>query len=63
MPRLGGSDGEAEVTPVRNPYADAGSMRAPLMTLQRLMAEQSLDRIDVLKLDCEGSGMGHFSHL
>jgi len=52
---IGGSDGETDVTPVRNPYADSGSMRAPLMTLQRLMAEQYLDRIDVLKLDCEGA--------
>ena len=52
---IGGSDGDVGATRARNPYADPGAPPAPMMTLQHLMAQLSLDRIDVLKLDCEGA--------
>jgi FkbM family methyltransferase len=54
---LGGADGEADVARPGSPYAhaDAARTRVPMKTLARLAGEQRLDRIDLLKLDCEGA--------
>jgi FkbM family methyltransferase len=53
---LSGTD--AELSPDRpgNPFASASASAepAPRMSLARLVADLGLDRIDLLKLDCEG---------
>jgi len=54
---LGGADGEADVARPGSRYAPAHAARTrvPMKTLARLAGEQRLDRIDLLKLDCEGA--------
>ncbi|MSO56392.1 MAG: FkbM family methyltransferase [Acidobacteria bacterium] len=54
---LSGQDGETLGGNVGGLYAsgDAGREPVQMMTLERLVSEQGLTRIDLLKLDCEGA--------
>jgi len=54
---LSGSQGEAAAAGAGSPYArgSAALERVQTTTLPRLMADHGLDRIDLLKMDCEGA--------
>jgi FkbM family methyltransferase len=53
---IGASDSPTASRRPGNPYARSDAdLQCPTMTLDRLAAEHHLDRIDLLKLDCEGA--------
>lgn len=54
---LSGQDGETIGGEIGGLYATGDAIREPvrMMTLERLVQEQGLTRIDLLKLDCEGA--------
>ncbi|HEY6360876.1 MAG TPA: FkbM family methyltransferase, partial [Vicinamibacterales bacterium] len=56
---VGAADGDGEVSSAgiasRIGAAGASSRRVPVMTLETMMADYRIDRVDLLKLDCEGA--------